>query len=321
MDLNLSIIVPCYNASETIVRCLDSVSALPGAEIIVVDDRSTDNSVEVIEAYARSHAANIRLLQNSANMGPGPTRNHGVQCASKKFITFLDADDEFTADYAEAVREPMSRDFDVIVYNATQVFESHSFRRFMFVCKEFPEGTVEPKKALVYMNGSTWGKIYQTEMIRRNHVVFGSTLRGEDGLFTSVALSYAKSVYYVNRELYLYYDTPNSLIKNQSLVSFQNYVQNFEELQAKLAGRGYDAELNSLYLMGILYGGISYCLASNYPLKKVRSLYKSFRARYNAKDKYLKGYQTKYLLTFLMFELRLFRLFRALKKVYQTKVR
>lgn len=322
MNLELSIIIPCYNASKTISRCLDSVvNHMSGVEIIIVDDCSSDNSVETIETYIRSHDANIRLLKNSVNMGAGLTRNHGIRYASKKFITFLDADDEFTADYAESVQEPMSRDFDVIVYNATQIFRNHSFRRFMFLCKEFPEGTMELKKALVYINGSTWGKIYRTDMIQRNQVFFGKTPRNEDRVFTIVALSYAQCVYYLDKELYLYHDVPDSLIHNRNLTSFEASVQTFEEIQTRLAGRGCDDELNSLYFTIVLYGGISNCLALDYPFRKACLLYGSLRKKYDVKDRYLKGYQTKYLLTFILFELRLFWLFKALKKIYRLRTR
>lgn len=86
----LSIIIPCYNCAPVITRCMDSID-YPECEIIVVNDGSVDNLIEVVEGYAIGHP-NVRLI-NKENGGASSARNLGIMHASGKYIVFVDADD------------------------------------------------------------------------------------------------------------------------------------------------------------------------------------------------------------------------------------
>ncbi len=91
----LSVIIPCYNCAPVITRCLDSID-YPDAEIIVVNDGSTDNTIEVVEQYQINHP-NVQLL-NKANGGVSSARNVGIDHARGKYIAFVDADDYLAQD-------------------------------------------------------------------------------------------------------------------------------------------------------------------------------------------------------------------------------
>ena len=92
-----SFIIPAYNASSTIVRCLDSIYALAlreaDFEVIVIDDCSKDNTIAVTEQYANQHT-NLTLLRQSENHRQGAARNRGIAIAKGKYIVFVDSDDE-----------------------------------------------------------------------------------------------------------------------------------------------------------------------------------------------------------------------------------
>jgi glycosyltransferase involved in cell wall biosynthesis len=93
--LLVSVIVPAYNASRHILQCLDSIAAQRGGvpvEIIVVDDGSTDDTREKVEAFGRA-----RLIQQE-NAGPSAARNRGIREAKGEFVAFLDSDDLWTED-------------------------------------------------------------------------------------------------------------------------------------------------------------------------------------------------------------------------------
>ena len=86
----VSVVIPVYNAERYIKAAITSVidQTLKTAEIIVVDDCSTDNSRKVISGFK-----GINLIESEKNMGVGYSRNRGVEMSTGEFITFLDADD------------------------------------------------------------------------------------------------------------------------------------------------------------------------------------------------------------------------------------
>ncbi len=92
---NISVIIPAYNAENTIARALDSIlnQTLPGVEIIIFDDCSSDKTVDVIKSY-QNHT-DIILLESEENVGQGKGRNKALQHARGQFVTFLDADDYY----------------------------------------------------------------------------------------------------------------------------------------------------------------------------------------------------------------------------------
>ncbi|MFL9889421.1 glycosyltransferase family 2 protein [Paraburkholderia sp. RL17-381-BIF-C] len=91
----VSIIIPCYNGAATLVRALHSCRIQPeAAQIIVVDDGSTDASADLV-AQCGSLDARVCLLQMPYNGGAARARNWGAMHASHDLLAFLDADDEY----------------------------------------------------------------------------------------------------------------------------------------------------------------------------------------------------------------------------------
>lgn len=93
--LPITVIIPAYNRAHCIERALDSVhaqSALP-AEVIVIDDKSTDNTVELASKYP------CTVLRQTHNGGPAQARNAGIQAATQPWIALLDSDDEWTPNH------------------------------------------------------------------------------------------------------------------------------------------------------------------------------------------------------------------------------
>lgn len=97
MNADVSVLIPCYNASETIRRALLSAveqTVIPN-EIIVVDDCSTDSSYSLVQELSRefSSIAHFVVLRNERNIGASATRNIAWSRASCRYVAFLDADD------------------------------------------------------------------------------------------------------------------------------------------------------------------------------------------------------------------------------------
>ncbi|EJU9537387.1 glycosyltransferase family 2 protein [Vibrio alginolyticus] len=99
MSLLVSVIMPTYNSTGTVVESIQSVlsQTYKNWELIIVDDRSTDNTWQVIQTYADKYD-NIRVYQNKENLGAGASRNFAIKKARGRFIAFLDSDDLWTED-------------------------------------------------------------------------------------------------------------------------------------------------------------------------------------------------------------------------------
>ena len=88
----VSVIMPVYNGAATICQAIDSVyrQNVP-LELLVIDDGSTDQTVEILSAY--QDRPDFRYLKNAQNIGAAASRNRGVHEAHGQYIAFLDADD------------------------------------------------------------------------------------------------------------------------------------------------------------------------------------------------------------------------------------
>lgn len=94
--MKISIIVPVYNVEQYIEKCLDSIELLDDTELIIIDDCSPDNTLNIIKKWiAKQSSPNIILLCNETNKGEGHTINRGLDLASGEYIGILDSDDDY----------------------------------------------------------------------------------------------------------------------------------------------------------------------------------------------------------------------------------
>lgn len=94
-EVSVSVIIPCFNSSKTILKALDSLfnQTNLALEIICIDDFSSDETVRIIQEYINDHPdLNIKIFKNSVNAGPSASRNLGWNTASSDYIAFLDSD-------------------------------------------------------------------------------------------------------------------------------------------------------------------------------------------------------------------------------------
>jgi glycosyltransferase involved in cell wall biosynthesis len=95
--MDISVVIPLYNKEKYIYRTIASVlnQTVPPAEIVVIDDGSSDNSVNEVQRF---NDRRIRLVRQQ-NSGEGATRNKGVAASKNDMVAFLDADDEWKPDF------------------------------------------------------------------------------------------------------------------------------------------------------------------------------------------------------------------------------
>ncbi len=100
INSSISVVVPVYNAAQTICVALDSIcrQTLTPTEIIIVDDLSADNTCEIIQNYIdnnQQRQIDIKLIRQAQNGGPATARNTGIKASKNEWIAFLDGDDQW----------------------------------------------------------------------------------------------------------------------------------------------------------------------------------------------------------------------------------
>lgn len=208
----LSVIIPLYNCGAVIKRCLDSID-YQEAEIIVVDDGSTDNGAEIVSHYAESHL-NVHLLRKK-NGGVSSARNMGLDYAHGKYIMFVDADDYVGKDGIIRVLDVAKKeDADVLKYtsihlNADSPNNFSSLKNTPFSIRKY----VGRAESLNYYNLSDyviWDGLFKRSIIEEFKIRFDEDLHlREDDVFMGKILCVASKVVCIDLPLYRYISCSN----------------------------------------------------------------------------------------------------------------
>lgn len=201
--INVSVIIPVYNAEAHLIECLQSVCAqsLKNIEIICVNDGSTDKSAQILAEYARFDSR-IKVF-NQVNAGAGAARNHGLREAKGKYLSFLDADDFFEVDMLEKAFNKAEADFaDVVVYKADFYDDkrgiffpcTYSLREKMLPDQKPFAGIDVEKDIFKTIVGWAWDKLFRTEFVKGNNLYFQEQRTSNDLLFVFSAFVKAERI-------------------------------------------------------------------------------------------------------------------------------
>lgn len=121
----ISIIIPCYNVEKYVEKCIKSImnQTYSELEVIVIDDKSTDGTYDVLLKLKKEYNDRFILLQNEKNSGLAYTRNFGVKKATGKYIGFIDSDDYVAPDYYEVLVEKILNDKSDLVVDDIQLVD------------------------------------------------------------------------------------------------------------------------------------------------------------------------------------------------------
>lgn len=208
----VSIIVPVFNQEGKVGACLDSILAqsMPSFEVIIVNDASTDHSLDVCGEYAKRDSR-IRMLSNQRNSGQGISRNRAIAVAHGEFITFVDSDDLVLPDFllqacAQLIRYPQA---DIIQFaKATDVELKKVHRPVATVTALSGQemGKLQCETKISYWEA--WGKVYRKKFLQDNRIEFPDTLY-EDQTFIHKAYLNARQIIIDPAVAYIYVATPH----------------------------------------------------------------------------------------------------------------
>lgn len=212
----VSVIVPVYNVEKYISRCIDSIisQSFRNMEIILVDDGSTDNSLELCESYAQKDNR-IKLIAKE-NEGSSVARNIGLGLAEGKYIVFIDSDDALESDFVETLlkaAELHRADICICGYkkNGKNCLIDEYGKTELITDRSMLGKALIVERRIGVM---PWGKIYKKECIGNIRFIKGRI--NQDDLFCHQVFSHCSSVVKVNLPLYLY-------TENNTGVTYSNF--------------------------------------------------------------------------------------------------
>lgn len=222
----ISIIVPAYNAAQTIKATILSVlnQSFINFELIIVNDGSTDNTLNVCKKIVDSRI----IIINQENGGLSYARNTGIQISKGKYICFVDSDDIIDDNYLDilysSIKETNSdlaicgmqlssmKNKSVLCFDYSQcyhhIWENNDFLSF------FEQGLLN----------SACNKLYKTEIIKKNNLTFPFQTLTEDIAFNIEYFKLSTSISTIKEALYIYQLQNSQLTKRVSEDMFTNYL-------------------------------------------------------------------------------------------------
>lgn len=233
----ISIIVPIYNVEKYIENCLKSIVNQDYAdfELILVDDGSTDKSVEIANNYLKDKKVNYRII-NKENGGLASARNAGLKVAKGEYISFIDSDDCISNDYYLCLlKEIENKDFDFSFCNfqfiKTQVIESDNNDN----TKSFNRDDLMTTFLRRTVNFVVPSMLFKKEFLDKNNLYFNEELRfSEDQPFIWNVILHSNKSIYLYKKMYGYLVRENSIMTSTSFDKIMNSFNEYKNYTAEL---------------------------------------------------------------------------------------
>lgn len=242
----VSIIVPVYNTSLYLRKCLDSLvnQTYDKIEIIIINDGSTDNSDEIINEYVKKYS-NI-VYYNKENEGVSLTRNLGLKVSKGEYVMFVDSDDYISEKIVESLLNiAVKGDFDIVTSDIIKFYDNGTEEYFK-TNKEYSNDVV---KNYIIGDSGPCAKLFKKEIIDK---IKFRKIAYEDLDVIPVLALYTNKIGYLNEGMYYYRQIEGSATRltkfNESLLDIFNVLENlYNQLYKK-----FPDETEYLYITHLL---------------------------------------------------------------------
>ncbi|MGE9965393.1 glycosyltransferase family 2 protein [Fusicatenibacter saccharivorans] len=205
----VSIIMPVYNAEKYLREAIESVlkQTYLEFELLLINDRSTDNSKEICQEYSKKDSRIVFLENDSAIHGPGPTRNIGLDYAMGEYIYFMDADDWIEDCLLKcAVSRMQETNADIVQFGVIYEYsDGNNPEQYFWGGKDLLTKDKIKKDFSAYWKenrNSLWMYLFRREKVKT--IRFENIIIGEDISYIMDALSNADKIAYIKKALYHY---------------------------------------------------------------------------------------------------------------------
>lgn len=286
----ISIVVAVYNAEKYLEKCLDSLinQTYENTEIILVNDFSKDNSLDICKKYEQKYE-NIILLNNLENLGVSATRNNGIQKSTGEYICFVDSDDYVENVYLEKLFYYYKK-YDTVPICGFIYHDEFNHEPPKTYSWSEGEELVSLGKAFklnseLYLT-ALWNKLFDNRIIKKYNILFDESISiGEDLRFSIDYFNKSNKefVYAFSDPLYHYTKlTDDSLMSNLLKSDFNSAFDRLKMIRdlGKKYNNNIDIEFKkasdnlSNYYIYFIIRHKSYSIKSKY--NKIKSFYPSY---------------------------------------------
>ncbi len=261
--MKYSIIVPVYNVEKYVVECLESIArqTYKDWECIVVDDGSTDNSLQLCQKIAERDSRFILLKQN--NLGVSAARNNAIEKVSGDYILFVDSDDYIADNLLEKIEVKLSKEkYDVVLYHFSKLVDDVFLQESVYP-QFFDLNKKDVNMLGLYFYkycdlGTACTKAIKASIIKDNNIRYNNSYYfAEDQMFSLEVYSNINSVECIKERLYIYRTRSASSTESykiEKLANIEYYIDFLRNNCGKLSLEYSDVEIyiNQLYTRLIL---------------------------------------------------------------------
>lgn len=232
----ISIVVPIYNVEKYIGDCLESLinQTFTDIQIICVDDRGNDGSMQIVKNYARRDPR-IKIIRNWRNRGLSYSRNHAMRHVKTPYVMYCDSDDMFMPDMCEKMYSAIeSNQSDVAVSGVRVLYDTDLHLKESDDAYFVVHGTGTFSISRVNNNihfPTAWGKIFRTKIIRKHKIKFPTGKKYEDEYFWNVYMLWSKSITFVQDKLYVYRRRVGSIMN----IAWKEQTLDFDPIDVAIA--------------------------------------------------------------------------------------
>ena len=217
--MKVSIIIPVYNVSKYLTRCLDSVKAqsFQDIECILVDDCGNDNSAQIAERYIIDYQGPIafKLLHHECNRGLSAARNTGIKEATGEYLYFLDSDDTIETDAIETLLKLFKKYPDIVFAQGNILSENREISSYGLK-SHIPEYTNNHddiyKIMLSEITTVAWNRLIRRDFVLNHNLYFPEGYFTEDMYWGYFISKYANAIAFTHKGLYVYYINEGSMM-------------------------------------------------------------------------------------------------------------
>lgn len=320
--IDVTVIIPVYNVEKYLRKCLDSLVGQDydknKMEIYIVDDCSTDKSVEIIKEYEDKYSF-ITAKYLSTNFGVSHARNLGIKNCKGKYIMFCDADDYYE-------QNAISKLMYYVENNGTDFITAN-----YYICKNdknikvntsnyFSKDKITKQEIISYMTLTSCSKLIKRELFLNNNIFYPENIkRCEELPVIPIIAYYADNPIAIDDALYYYVQRKSSASnKNKKTEDITYFDVTFEMFKEKINTNIYQEELEFRAIEHFLYSKTLVMIKSNMDNNRILQHITDFKNAYPnfLKNRYFKNFNKFKKIFILTLKYRMLLLSKLFVKIH-----